>query len=540
MILGSSKQKILTFGGISKHTMLRFSLFFLFLIPMLALTQEDDILDQYMQKREALLRLDSLQFEGYGTPLTPDEKILSRKMKQAQRAKLETYKAEHFFPPSRNFYQSKTHIEQDLFFRLLRTMPKGGALHLHDLAIADAAWIVRKAMETPEMHVYWGKDNPRFIKGQMHAYAPGSAPENFFSAQELAQKNPNFQQELLELITFDERIDGDSVDIWQKFEAIFQRVYGFVSYAPIYPEYLYQGLQILVEDHVQHVELRGRYDNHLYDLKHAPGELTHEDLMLSIRDVIARVRKLDPAFTLTLICANLRFMDPEFIWTDMQRSIEIHKQDPDLIKGYDLVAEEDNGNPTLVHVKQFLRLKSLIQEENLDFELYLHDGESSWMHVSNLYDAVLLGSRRIGHGFNLFRFPELMKLVKEKNMCIEVNPLSNQILGYVRDLRMHPASTYLRVGIDCVISSDDPQLFHYQGLSYDFWSAFMAWELDLATLKALSKNSLLHASLSDSVKKQALKVWEQRWELFIQNTLNNWHRFFVDPVSRKSILLQKN
>lgn len=511
----------------------RFSLFLFFLIPSFALAQNPIELSDYLYQRDSLLRVDSLQFAGYQLQLSPEEIALDRKMRNAQKKMLETYKAEHFFPPARNFYASKAHIEQHPFFHLLQTMPKGGALHLHDLAIADARWIVQKAIETPEMHVYWGESNTSFIQGQMHAYHEGKAPKGFVPAHVLARRLPDFDKQLLAYITFDGELDKDSMDIWYEFEAIFQRIYGFATYAPIFPEHLYNGLQQLIADQVQHVELRGRYDNHLYDLNHKPGELSHEALMQSVREVYQKAKKLDPDFTLKLICANLRFMGKEHIWKDMLRAAQIHKQDPDLIKGYDLVAEEDNGNPTLFHIEEYLKLNQIIEQQDLDFGLYLHDGESSWMHVSNLYDAVLLGSKRIGHGFNLFRFPQLMELVKEKNICIEINPLSNQILGYIRDLRLHPGSTYMRMGVDCVISSDDPQLFDYQGLSYDFWAVYMAWELDLAGLKTLAKNSLLHAALSAEEKSKALEVWEKRWNRFVSHALENWDSKATDAVSRK-------
>ena len=92
---------------------------------------------------------------------------------------------------------------------------------------------------------------------------------------------------------------------------------------------------------------------------------------------------------------------------------------------------------------------------------------------------------------------------------------------YIRDLRNHPASTYLRRGINCTISSDDPLIFDYHGLSYDYWSIFLAWELDLAALKKLSLNGITYSSLTEKEKVQALKIWEKRWNAFVENALLN-------------------
>ena len=347
-------------------------------------------------------------------------------------------------------------------------------------------------------------------------------PEGFRPVDELNTEVASFPAQLYKLITFDEYIDQDSVDIWYEFEAIFQRIFRFVNYRPIFPEYLNRGLDILVEDGIQHVELRMPFFNRMYDLEHPNGGLPVEEFARALEQAVTRQRQKDPAFTMKVIHTNLRFRSNAVIWEDIQSAVSMKKRYPDWLQGYDLVAEEDNGEATLFHAKTFLRLDSLEKERKVELPLYLHDGESDWASVDNLYDAILLGTRRIGHGFNLFRFPNLIEHVKRNNICIEVNPLSNQILGYVRDLRIHPASTYLRRGVACTISSDDPLIFDYKGLSYDFWSVYMAWELDLAAIKQLCRNSLEHAALSEEEKTEALAAWEAKWKQFVEETIANW------------------
>ena len=88
-------------------------------------------------------------------------------------------------------------------------------------------------------------------------------------------------------------------------------------------------------------------------------------------------------------------------------------------------------------------------------------------------------------------------------------------------IRDSPASTYLRRGVNCVISSDDPLIFDYHGLSYDFWSVALAWELDLAALKKLTRNSIEYAALTGVEKAKAMEVWEQRWEIFVEDALES-------------------
>jgi len=50
------------------------------------------------------------------------------------------------------------------------------------------------------------------------------------------------------------------------------------------------------------------------------------------------------------------------------------------------------------------------------------------MADDNLYDALLLGTKRIGHGFSLVKHPKLMSICRERDIALEVCPISNEIL----------------------------------------------------------------------------------------------------------------
>lgn len=469
--------------------------------------------DDYLKKRTALLQADSALYFDEDIVLSEKEQLLNQKLVVLQQSMIADYKANHFFPPARNFYNSKAHIEQTSLFRILQKMPKGGILHLHSGAMGDARWMAQKAIEIPEMHVFWDRTNDTYTKGQMQAYAADKAPKGFRPANEIAKENPNFSKELVDLLTFDEDIDRDSVDIWKEFEYIFQRINGFLTYEKVAVDYLVHGAEILIADNIQHAEFRTFFTSRFYDIN--GNYNTEEEYLEILEEVERRTKEIDPNFTFILLQQSLRFFDQPKIEKDVLDAHVYRTKYPRWVRGFDLVAEEDAGHSTLFHAKQFMKLDSLKKATGVELPLYLHDGESNWASTDNLYDAVLLGTKRIGHGFNLFRFPTLMELVKEKDICIEVNPLSNQILGYIRDLRNHPASTYLRRGVNCTISSDDPLIFDYKGLSYDFWAIFLAWELDLAALKKLTRNGIEYAALTDDEKAKAMAVWEKRWDEFV-------------------------
>ena len=54
----------------------------------------------------------------------------------------------------------------------------------------------------------------------------------------------------------------------------------------------------------------------------------------------------------------------------------------------------------------------------------------------NLIDAVLLNTTRIGHGYALTKHPKVLQMVKQKQIAIEVNPLSNQVSDLCINLAM--------------------------------------------------------------------------------------------------------
>jgi adenosine deaminase CECR1 len=123
-----------------------------------------------------------------------------------------------------------------------------------------------------------------------------------------------------------------------------------------------------------------------------------------------------------------------------------------LVCGFDLVNEEDYNYPIDYFLEQILITKQRMGDK---FQVYFHAGESYSSANKELYDAVLLGSKRIGHGFALAKSKSLIELVKEKNICIECCPISNRILGYCYDLRCHPTRGLLAQGVKVSLSPDD-------------------------------------------------------------------------------------
>ena len=469
----------------------------------------------YQRARQVYVQRDSARAFDADVVLSDQEEEVNRKLVALQQKMLRQYQQQHFFPPARYFYYANRSIEKTQLFKILRKMPKGGVLHLHPGAAGNLRWVVEAALTTPNCYVFWKKGHPSFVKGQLDFFKPSMVPDGFYSVWSLNKTIPHFADSLYDLLTLDARMNRPGVDVWQEFEACFQRVGRFVRYQPVFRNFFRAAFATLAEDGIQHVELRTFLGVGLHDLDHPPGYYTSDTLVQYYQEAVRDTQKEYPDFTAKLIYTNHRFQPPDVIDRDVEKAFQMRRRYPEWITGYDLVAEEDRGHPTRYYLDTWLKLDSLEQAYGIDLPLFLHDGESDWIARDNLYDAVTLGSRRIGHGFNLFLFPSLVEAVKVHDVNIEVSPLSNQILGYVQDLRVHPARALLQQGVQCSISSDDPGVFGYEGVTYDYWAIFLAWELDLRSMKKLAMNSITYSSLSDQEKQTAMQHWQQRWDSFI-------------------------
>jgi adenosine deaminase CECR1 len=90
---------------------------------------------------------------------------------------------------------------------------------------------------------------------------------------------------------------------------------------------------------------------------------------------------------------------------------------------------------------------------------------------------------------------------------------------YVDNLELHPVNGYLAEGLNVVIAADDPGVFGYNGLSYDWWAALVAFQLDLKSLKQLCENSLNYSGLEGDELEDALGRWQLSWDAWVQRWL---------------------
>ncbi|XP_004381337.1 adenosine deaminase 2 [Trichechus manatus latirostris] len=496
------------------------SLLLAVVLPFFCLAISIDEARNELIKREKMMRL------GGQLVLKKEEEEANGKLMTLKKAEITKAMKTQMFPPSMHFFQAKKLIEKSEVFHILKKMPKGAALHLHDFGIVDVDWLVKNVTYRPHCHVCFTPNGTLHFKFA-HPTPPAPNQEDCSKWILLQQ----YRKELKNVTEFDNSLQKtftlvtenpevtyvDQNVIWTKFETIFLTISGLVHYAPVFKDYIFRGLEEFYMDNVIYLELRARLPP-VYELN---GE-THDRkwCVKTYKEVAEAFAKDHPEFVgLKLIYSDHRSKDASLIKISVKTAMELRTDFPTTVAGFDLVGREDTGH-TLYDYKEALLIPSL---KGIKLPYFLHAGETDWQGTSvdgNLLDALILNSTRIGHGFALSKHPAVMEDLQKRDIPIEVCPISNQVLKLVTDLRTHPATAFMAVGYPMVISSDDPAFFGAKGLSHDFYEVFMGisgMDADLRTLKQLAINSIKYSALSPTEKKTAMKTWEKTWDKFIHD-----------------------
>ena len=153
----------------------------------------------------------------------------------------------------------------------------------------------------------------------------------------------------------------------------------------------------------------------------------------------------------------------------------------------------------------------------------MHVGETIKGNNYNILDSFLLGVKRIGHATNLYKLGSLCKIIKEKGIILEINPISNQTLRLVRDLRIHPCIAYHNNGVKICISNDDPTLYNTKGVCYDWFVAAVTMEFNLLDFKCFAINSIEGSQISEEIKNIYKSSFLKEWDKFLDILIEKYN-----------------
>jgi aminodeoxyfutalosine deaminase len=116
----------------------------------------------------------------------------------------------------------------------------------------------------------------------------------------------------------------------------------------------------------------------------------------------------------------------------------------------------------------------------------------------------LLGAERIGHGLTAPQDPEVMALLRERQVPLEVCPTSNVCTGLVARFQDHPLPKFLEAGLIVTLNSDDPGMFG-TSLENEYRQATTYFALSRQQLTCLCADAIRAAFVPQAEKNLLLK-----------------------------------
>jgi len=132
-----------------------------------------------------------------------------------------------------------------------------------------------------------------------------------------------------------------------------------------------------------------------------------------------------------------------------------------------------------------------------------HAGETTGPEA--IWEALTIGSERIGHALSAIRDPALVQELKARGIPLELNPTSNVRTGVCPSFANHPLRDYFDAGLLVTLNSDDPAFFG-SDLANEYLLAHTQQGFTREELRQLAANSIRASFLPDSER----AVWLTR------------------------------
>ncbi|XP_041972546.1 adenosine deaminase 2-like [Aricia agestis] len=483
-----------------------------------------DVFEDIVEERNRILHKELDMMLGADIILNDTEELANKIVMELKHKEVDFgFQNPQYFNYSKHFFDYKDEVKKSELFKIIRRMPKGAVLHAHDTGILSAEYVLNITY-WDDLYVCFKSAGVQFLFAEDTPASPCETQWQVMKNARFSSGNvEKFDAELLKyfsiIIPNPLEVYTDVNTAWSKFQEYFIVTTALFSYKPVWEKYFYDTLKALREDNVMYFEVRSVLP-HLYDLKG-----NHYDEIQtagSYKDALDKFMMDYPDFYgAKLIYAPLRLVDAKTVNKYLKIAYELKKKYPDFVAGFDLVGQEDLGVPTKEVFKELVQAR-----DKIDF--FFHAGETNWCGTSsdeNILDVILLGTKRIGHGFALIKHPVLMEEIKKRDIALEVNVVSNAVLKLVEDVRNHPLAAYIAQNLPVVLSSDDPGVWGADPLSHDFYVAFVgvaSRHADLKLLKKLALNSLYYSTYPN--KDKLVHEFEIRWTRFIHSVVDDHHK----------------
>jgi adenosine deaminase/aminodeoxyfutalosine deaminase len=136
-----------------------------------------------------------------------------------------------------------------------------------------------------------------------------------------------------------------------------------------------------------------------------------------------------------------------------------------------------------------------------------HAGETTGPEA--VWEALSIGSERLGHVLSAIQDPTLIQELKARGTILELNPTSNVRTGVCASFAEHPLRRYFDAGLMVTLNSDDPAFFG-SDLANEYLLAHTEQGFTREELRQLAANSIRASFLPESAKAEWLSRIESK------------------------------
>ncbi|GAB1194822.1 hypothetical protein APSETT444_004073 [Aspergillus pseudonomiae] len=432
---------------------------------------------------------------------------------------------------SRISHLTRDEVQKTDLWRILQKMPKGSLLHAHMETMLDIDFVIAEAFKTPGIHIYAPKPlasqrdyeegffyfrySPpvQNLENEPTLWDPSYEPSSLVSLQKAASSFPDggeagFHVWLKKRCTFASAhsYHHGSDDILNAYKTLSSVVISLLSYEPIFRSCLRQMFSQIAADGINYVEIRNSFTFPYIQEGSSTPEEDYSAWCRAFQEELERFRGTEGGKTFCgarIIWTASRTLSNREISGSMINCILAKQDFPEVICGFDVVGQGGDARSLVDLVPILFWFRKQCAEEGVDIPFLFHTGENGCddkQAEHDLYDAILLGARRLGPGESLYKHPLLLELIKEKKILVECCPIVKGITGQTDSTQVDLLSVLLSRGVPVSLSSYLPDLSErgLNSLTFEFWQALQGPDnLELPGLAMMVENSIRWSCYED-------------------------------------------
>lgn len=234
-------------------------------------------------------------------------------------------------------------------------------------------------------------------------------------------------------------------------------------------------------------------------IQHTKKGLKPTQIVESILKGITRAQSRYNIQTNLLLCAMRHLPETENMFlVDLAKMYKNRG-----VVGLDLAGDEAGYAVTL-----FRNFFKKAKKNNIPFTIHAGEARGS----QSIIDSINLGASRLGHGIRAFENSEVLKLIKENNICLECCPKSNMDTNVIPVFTNYPLLNYLNSGINVTLNTDNRTVSN-TNYNKEIILIKKYFEITETNILQFNINAINHAFISQNKKDKLLEklTGDKKW-----------------------------